>query len=70
MVKQTQTISRQQPTNCFSVFDHFVGLAFKGLISVLYGITPFSDEAPLQKYQNCLTSNSFKFVTSCVSSGE
>ena len=22
---------RQQPTNCLSVFDHFVGLALKGL---------------------------------------
>ena len=29
MVKSTQTIHRQQPT---SVFDCFVGLAFKGLI--------------------------------------
>ena len=32
MVKHTQTIRRQQPTNCLSVFDHFVGLALKGLI--------------------------------------
>ena len=31
MVKHTQTILRQQPTNCLSVFDHFVGLARKGL---------------------------------------
>ena len=31
MVKHTQTIHRQQPTNCFSVFDHFSGLARKGL---------------------------------------
>ena len=31
MVKQTQTIPRQQPTNCLSVFDHFVGLALKRL---------------------------------------
>ena len=31
MVKHTQTIRRQQPTNCLSVFDHFVGLAFKGI---------------------------------------
>ena len=34
MVKQTQTIRRQQPKNCLSVFDHFVGLAFKGSIWV------------------------------------
>ena len=31
MVKHTQTIRRQQPTNCLSVFDHFVGLVLKGL---------------------------------------
>ena len=31
MVKHTQTISRQKPTNCFSVFDHFVKLTLKGL---------------------------------------
>ena len=33
MVKHTQTIRRQQPTNCLSVFDHFVELALKGLIN-------------------------------------
>ena len=26
MVKNTQTIRRQQPTNCLSVLDHFVGV--------------------------------------------
>ena len=31
IVKHTQTIHRQQTTNCLSVFDHFVGLALKGL---------------------------------------
>ena len=31
MVKQTHTTRRQQPTNCLRVFDHFVGLALKGL---------------------------------------
>ena len=31
MVKNTQTIRRQQPTNCVSVFDHFVGLTLKWL---------------------------------------
>ena len=31
MVKHTQTI-RRLPTNYVSVFDHFVGLALKGLI--------------------------------------
>ena len=31
MVKHTQAIRRQQPTNCLTVFDHFVVLALKGL---------------------------------------
>ena len=31
MDKHTQTIRRQQATNWLSLFDHFVGLAFKGL---------------------------------------
>ena len=31
MVKHTQTIRQQQPANRLSVFDHFVGLAYKEL---------------------------------------
>ena len=31
MLKHTQRIRRQKPTNCLSVFVHFVGLALKGL---------------------------------------
>ena len=31
MVKHTETIRRMLPTNCLSVFHHFVGLALKGL---------------------------------------
>ena len=31
MVKTTQTVHRQEPTNYLRVFDHFVGLALKGL---------------------------------------
>ena len=31
MVKHTQTIRREKPTNCLSMFDNFVGLALKGL---------------------------------------
>ena len=31
MVKHTQTIRRRNPTNCLSMFDHFLGLAVKGL---------------------------------------
>ena len=33
MVKHTQKICQQQQTNSLSVFDHFVGLPLKGLIS-------------------------------------
>ena len=32
MVKHNQTIFRKRGTNCLSVFDHFVGLALKGVI--------------------------------------
>ena len=35
MVKRTQTIRRLLPKNCLSMFDHFVGLALKGLKKVL-----------------------------------
>ena len=31
MVKDTQTIRWVLPMNCLSVFDHFVGLGFRGL---------------------------------------
>ena len=31
MVKHTQTIRQQKPTNCLSVFDHFWGLPVKGM---------------------------------------
>ena len=31
MVKHTQTIRQFLPKNCLSVFDHYVGLALKGL---------------------------------------
>ena len=32
MVKHTQKIRWQNPTNCLNVFVHFVGLALKGLM--------------------------------------
>ena len=34
IVKHTQTIRRLLPTNCLSVFDHFVGFALTGLKAV------------------------------------
>ena len=33
MIKHTPSIRLQQPTNCLSVFEHFMGLALKGLNS-------------------------------------
>ena len=36
MVKHTQTIHRQQPSNCLSVFDRFVKLALKLLNKNVY----------------------------------
>ena len=36
MVKHTQTIRRLLPTDCLSVFDHFVGLPFKGLNVIVF----------------------------------
>ena len=38
MVKHTQTIRPQKPTNCLSVFNHFMGLALKGLRLNLDGV--------------------------------
>ena len=34
MVKHTQTIRRQEPRNCLSVFDHFAGMTLKGLTQI------------------------------------
>ena len=31
MAKHTQTIRHKQQRNCLSVFDHFLGVALKGL---------------------------------------
>ena len=36
MVKLTQRIRQLLPTNCLSVFENFVGLDLKGLITVIY----------------------------------
>ena len=36
MVEHTQTIRWLLPADCLSVFDHFVGLAFKGLHVIVF----------------------------------
>ena len=40
----TQTILWKQPTNCWNVFDHFVGLALKVLIFIFI----FTELGPYQ----------------------
>ena len=50
MVKQTQTIRRLLPTNCLSVFNHFVGLTLKGLTT--YTFTK-------KIYHSCLTGSKY-----------
>ena len=46
MVKHTQTIRRLLLTNCLSVFDHFVGLAHKGLIHWVHVLCHISNYIP------------------------
>ena len=46
MVKESQTIRRLLPTNCLSVFDHFMGLALKGLRNSSIGIS-FKEYFPI-----------------------
>ena len=41
MVKHIQTIRRLLPTSCLSVFDHFVDMALKGLITRLTFKSPY-----------------------------
>ena len=38
MVKHSQTVRRQQPSDCLSVFDQFVGLPLNGLRLILEGV--------------------------------
>ena len=41
-IKHTQTVCRQKPTNCLSLFDHFVGLALKGLMMSFCNTVPYT----------------------------
>ena len=47
IVKHTQTIRRQQTTNCLSVSDHFVGLVLKEL--------PILKKAPFLMFDRLLS---------------
>ena len=51
MVKQTQTIRRKLPTNCLSVFDHFVKLVLNGLRISKFDWLNFFDHAQLKIYK-------------------
>ena len=51
MVKHTQTIRRPLPTNCLSVFDHFVGLVFKGLRLLKKGLAQKVSKALVPKVE-------------------
>ena len=58
MVKHTQAIRRQQLTNCLGVFDHYVGLAPKGLnlisfFSKIHFATKFYVEKPEAAVDKC-----------------
>ena len=50
MVKQTQTIRRLLSTNWLSLFDHFVRLALKGLITSYTVINIQSDFIPSRNF--------------------
>ena len=63
MVKHTQTIRRNLPTNCLSVFDHFVGLALKGLIRTM--ILKVSIILNHEKLEVTAKSDFFKAKTDC-----
>ena len=51
MVKHTQKIRRQKPTNCLSVFDHFVKLELKDLKQNLHELIKSIRTAPLNLHK-------------------
>ena len=77
VVKHTQTIRWLLPTNCWSGFDHFVGLALKGLIRVLILIVKqiliFFKGTLLRTVEEAVSCTKyvliilFKKITSCIS---
>ena len=59
MVKHTQIIRRLLSTDCLSVFDHFVGLALKGLKTLFFFNFELNLKILKQK-QNTSESESFR----------
>ena len=51
MVKHTQKIRRQKPTNCLGVFDHFVKLELKDLKQNLHELIKSIRTAPLNLHK-------------------
>ena len=60
---QTQTIRQQQLTYCLNVFDHFVGLALKGLINNCRGKSALCVFSSIFIY--FFRSNQFTFCCCC-----
>ena len=63
MVKHTQAIRRQQLTNCFSVFHHFLGLVLKLLSLLLFTIYLKTLERYLEKLVQDVQKNCFMLMT-------
>ena len=59
MAKHTQTIRQLLPTNCLSVFDHFVGLALKELMSQKNLFSKVASSKPVVLPQNRAPPNMF-----------
>ena len=66
MVKHTQTIRRQEPTNCLSVLDHFAGLALKGLYNHFFQILNPLHETVIEK-QFKITITDEHYSPQCIS---
>ena len=65
MVKHTQIIRRLLPTGCLSVFDHFVGLALKGLSHLQsFCSGNFWRRVDLQNFFKCRCFWKFLFIKS------
>ena len=65
MIKRTQTIHRQQPTNCLSIFDHFVGLVLKGLSAICDSFIEIDDK----ERENLSLSQQINFYYSKINDG-
>ena len=61
MVKHTQLIRWQQPTNCLSVCDHFVGLALIRLMMGSPQISKEISETHSESIQTSIQINWFNF---------